>query len=96
MEDHHSYQQQPCQLENDAFLPNDVHIHSDLDFLRFPFVNQEYFTELEAANEISSDPSVDSASIISEEITTIINASSVSSGNHKNIVGSVLHFFNKE
>ena len=60
-----------CQLEQDLVLSTDfAHIYSDDDFLRFPFVNQEYFTELEP-----SYPSV-----LSEEMTTINQSSSVSSG----------------
>ena len=96
-EDQHPYQPQQYPQDKDLALPNDyAHIHSDLDFSRFPFVNQEYFTGMEAVNEISSDPPVHSTSFLSEDIATIINSSSASSGNHKNIVGSVLHFYNKE
>ena len=81
------------QLEHDLVLPNDyAHIHSDLDFLRFPFVNQEYFTDLEATNEIYSHQPV-----LSEEITPSHLPNSVSSGNnHTNVLGSVLHFYNQQ
>ena len=88
----------PYQLENDLVLPNDYdHIHSDLDFLRFPFVNQEYFTELEAnGNSFTPTCSLMSDGFLSEEMATINQSSSSFSGNHRNITGSVLHLYNKE
>ena len=75
---HHQYQ-----LENDLVLPNDYdHIHSDLDFLRFPFVNQEYFTELEAnGNSFTPTGSLMSDGFLSEEMATINQSSSSFSGN---------------
>ena len=72
------------QLEPDLTLSNNDYAHIESDFLRFPFVNQEYFTELQ--------PSVPGI----EEMTTIDQSGFVSSENHKNIAGSVLHFHNKE
>ena len=77
----------------------DIRIHSDLDldFLRYPIVNEEfeeYFREGDTAKEISSPSLVSpySESIFSAETTRV---SSVS-GNHKNILGSVLHLYNKK
>ena len=43
-EEYHSYNQH--HLEKDPVLLNNyAHSNSDLDFLRYPFVNQEYFTD---------------------------------------------------
>ena len=77
----------------------DTHIHSDLDldFLRYPIVNEEfekYLTEGDTAKELSLPSLVSpySESMISAENTRV---SSVS-GNHKNILGSVLHLYNKK
>ena len=96
--EYEEYQHHQYQLENDLVLPNDYnHINSDPDFLRFPFVNQEYFTELEAnVNSSSASGSVVSDSFLSEEMATIDQSSSISLGNHRNIFGSVLHLYNKE
>ena len=97
MEDHHSYQHQN-QPEDGLGPPNEnPHIHSDLDFLGHPFVNEEfeeYFREGDTAKEISSPSLVSpySESMISAETTRV----SSFSGNHKNILGSVLHLYNKK
>ena len=77
----------------------DIRIHSDLDldFLRYPIVNEEfeeYLTEGDTAKELSPPSFVSprSESMISAENTRV---SSVS-GNHKNTLGSVLYLYNKK